>query len=532
VNADLIVEKPGVHRLSRTNIGITFILLGIFIAGAYFRLYEIGSKTIWLDEAFSIFMATKPVPEMLRLVIEIEKHPPLYYLLLHAWMQIGDDSAAWVRAFSALFGILTLPVIYLAGKQLASRKAGILAALILAINPLQIAFAQETRVYTLLTFAVTFTIWMLIRLLTDPRSFSQPIGSGFAARLKRNSDSISHATDFTWLGYILGTAGVCYLHNTGFFFPLAVNIFVFGFILSRRFNKVEGLRFSPPSIKNWIIAQLGAFLLWSPWIGPFIAQSRDLDQNFWIPMPTWEIILDTIRALLIDNLQYSGWLSFAWIPVVLLGILGLVYFCRQPVAIALLLTLFFTPILGQLLVSLRVPIFYVRALIWVPVPFFLAMAAGILSLRRRFLISAAVAMLVFFNFIGASNYFNYAEKERWDQAAAYVAENVVKDDMIIFNAGWVQIPFDYYFDDYGIAVEKVGAPATMFERGELEPIMQEADIPRLRTFLQNQERVWLVYSHQWYTDPKRLVLTTIREDFTQMQHEEFFQVDVYLYGAK
>jgi hypothetical protein len=50
--------------------------------GAFLRFYDIGSKTIWLDEAFSIFMSAKPVPEMLKLIVDIEKHPPLYYFLL------------------------------------------------------------------------------------------------------------------------------------------------------------------------------------------------------------------------------------------------------------------------------------------------------------------------------------------------------------------------------------------------------------------------------------------------------------------
>jgi mannosyltransferase len=136
----------------------------------FLRLYEISSKSIWLDEAFSIFMSAKPVSEMLRLIVDIEKHPPLYYLLLHFWMRIGGDSAAWVRSFSAIFGILTIPIMFLVGRRLAGKWIGLLAALILAINPLQIAFAQETRVYTLLTFTVTFAIWMVTRLLTDVRS--------------------------------------------------------------------------------------------------------------------------------------------------------------------------------------------------------------------------------------------------------------------------------------------------------------------------------------------------------------------------
>jgi mannosyltransferase len=518
--------------LNRTSVNVALVLFSITLLGAFLRFYDIGSKTIWLDEAFSIFMSAKPVPEMLKLIVDIEKHPPLYYFLLHYWMRLGGDGAAWVRSLSALFGILTIPIIFFAGKRLAHPYIGLLAALILAVNPLQIAFAQETRVYTLLTFAVTCAIWMVIRLLTDNLSSHQPIGIGIVRLIRHRLAGPALLTDFSWFGYVFSTAIVLYLHNTGFFFPLAVNIFVIVLIVYHHFSKPVSGYFSPPSLKNWIIAQVGVFLLWAPWLGPFIAQSQDLDQSFWIPIPTLDIIFDTIQSLLIAYLPPSGWMNLAWIPVVLLGILGLIYFRRHAVASAFLLTLFFTPIVGQLLVSLRVPIFYVRALIWVPIPFFLLMSAGILQLRNRLFVIAAALLLVFLNISAASNYYQYVEKERWDQAAAFVAQNIEKNDIIVFNAGWVQIPFDYYFDAYSLEVEKFGVPATLFERGEIEPIMQEEDRPRLRSILQGRDRAWLVYSHQWYTDPLGLVPATLQEEFILLQQEQFFQVDVYLYEAK
>ena len=76
------------------------------------RLYEIGSKGLWLDEAFSIWMARQPVPQILSWLVRIDQHPPLYYLLLHQWLRFGEGEAA-VRALSALLSTLTIPVFYL-----------------------------------------------------------------------------------------------------------------------------------------------------------------------------------------------------------------------------------------------------------------------------------------------------------------------------------------------------------------------------------------------------------------------------------
>jgi len=126
-----------------------FVLLAITALGGFLRLYQIGSKGLWLDEAFSVWLGWQPVGQMLSWLIRIDQHPPLYYLLLHVWMHLGDD-AATVRALSALCGTLTIPVIYLLGRRLADEKVGLLAALILAVSPFHVRFAQETRMYTLL----------------------------------------------------------------------------------------------------------------------------------------------------------------------------------------------------------------------------------------------------------------------------------------------------------------------------------------------------------------------------------------------
>ena len=40
------------------------------------RFYLIGSKTVWLDEAFSIWLARQPLWEMYDWLVRIDQHPP------------------------------------------------------------------------------------------------------------------------------------------------------------------------------------------------------------------------------------------------------------------------------------------------------------------------------------------------------------------------------------------------------------------------------------------------------------------------
>ena len=150
-------------------------VVAVTALGGFLRVYQIGGQGLWLDEAFSVRLGWQPVGEILGWLVRIDQHPPLDHLLLHFWMGLGDDPAT-VRALSALCGTLTIPLVYLLGRRLADDRAGFLAALILAVSPFHVRFAQETRMYTLLTLNVSLALYALARLLTDPRSAEARLG--------------------------------------------------------------------------------------------------------------------------------------------------------------------------------------------------------------------------------------------------------------------------------------------------------------------------------------------------------------------
>src|SRR5688572_9997532 len=86
------------------------LLALLILLGAFLRFYQIGAKTIWLDEAFSIWIAHHSLPELWSWLIRIDHHPLLYYSLLHIWQFIFGDLQGAVRAFSALCSTLTIPL--------------------------------------------------------------------------------------------------------------------------------------------------------------------------------------------------------------------------------------------------------------------------------------------------------------------------------------------------------------------------------------------------------------------------------------
>jgi len=547
--------------------GVDRLCLGaVMVLGGFLRVYQIGGKGLWLDEAFSVWLGWQPVGEMLSWLVRIDQHPPLYYLLLHFWMALGDDPAT-VRALSAIFGTLTIPVVYLLGRRLADGKVGLLAALILAVSPFHVRFAQETRMYTLLALNASLALYALICLL-DRVSGSRldkrgSLGTAVAGALEARTCSGSshripnelgspalkprefpkthkretHRPDLAWLGYVFFTAATLLTHNTAVFFPIATNLLILGLLLIRRLPVtlspclLVSLSSCLPSLRKWLLAQAGVFLLWSPWLPAFVVQSVGVYREFWLPAPTWVTVAGAVGAFVSDFLPlppvgaYAVGMLYAG-----LALLGLVYFRQRPVHIAFLLVIFTTPFVGEWLVSLRRPIFYDRTLIWASVPLYLLLAAGVRQLRRWPYVLAVIVMVLAINTLSLREYYVHFEKEQWDDAAAFVAERVQPDDLILFNATWTQIPFDYYFRRmYNRPVAEHGVPVDLFDQGVLEPKMTVDDLPHLRALVQGHERVWLVYSHGWYTDPQGLIPPALEEESDLLDRWDFYGLQVRLY---
>ncbi len=544
-----------------------WLVVAFTLIGGWLRVFQLGSKGMWLDETFSVWLSSQSIPDMLQWIVKIDQHPPLYYLLFHYWVAHYGDTPYYVRLFSALFGTATIPVMYLIGKRISGVVVGLSAAVFLCFSTFNIFYAQEARMYTLLMFNAAVAIYALVRLLTDPRSV-RPIGSQFREYLhdwrtlgpverdpKRNFSYMDDPryrsrwkdwvyrhrwnpiqtieTDLAWVVFIIFSAATLLTHNTAVFFSLAANIFVLGLMFFRKIKRSESLpAFQAPSFGNWMKAQAGTFLLWSPWAFAFIQQVRRVDQGFWLPKPDWYTVTQTLRALLNASAPTQISQVMTWVLCAVLCF-GLVYYRKKLSIFLFLATLFAVPVLGELLVSIRRPVFIDRTLIWITIPMFLLLAAGIAQLRFRLLMPLMLGILATNYLFSTGDYYRFYQKEDWSSPAGYVANFVEKDDLILFNSNMVRIPFDYYFKTwanlYDLQVEKHGVPVDLFESGILEPKMTNEDIPGLISTLHGHNRVWLVYSHNDYTDPMGLIPQTLASQMKLLQTRDFYGVQVQLY---
>ncbi|OLP20342.1 hypothetical protein BST81_00990 [Leptolyngbya sp. 'hensonii'] len=256
-------------------VGIIVILsLGIFL-----RVSHLDGKPIWADESVTLSVVSGYWPtdwihrfssgqvftvkellqyqypnsdrgwgEVWKLIAE-DTHPPLYPILARYWLLWFGNSVTVLRSLSVVFGLLLIPCIYwLSWELFRSPLLGLLAALLMAVSPIHIYYAQEARLYSLFTLLTLLSAIALLR----------------AIRLK---------TRMAWLIY--GLTLVLGLYSYLFFIFVAIGYLGYVFFL-------EGFCWTRTSVKS-LIAFLASLIIFVPWIVVIVENYSDFkERSAWV----------------------------------------------------------------------------------------------------------------------------------------------------------------------------------------------------------------------------------------------------------
>jgi uncharacterized membrane protein len=163
VDPPSLIERPTVHlpRLNSRQLAALGALAAVALAAAL-RGYRAGDLSLWLDEGLTIHVTRLPWPVVLGLEGPYPAaNPPLYYALTKlASAVVGELFAG--RMLSVIAGTATVGVVYALGSRLVDRRAGLAAALILALSPLHIWYSQEARQYAIAGLAVAVAYLALV----------------------------------------------------------------------------------------------------------------------------------------------------------------------------------------------------------------------------------------------------------------------------------------------------------------------------------------------------------------------------------
>ncbi|WP_052055698.1 glycosyltransferase family 39 protein [Myxosarcina sp. GI1] len=324
---------------------LTIFILVILLLGIWLRFTNLERQVYWIDEVHTSLRAAgysrtefveqapdgyivgredlqkfqQLTPERNFIAgvkaIASSEHSPLYYVLARLGMELFGSSIAVTRGVAALISLLAFPCIYLLAKELFnSSLVGLIAMALLAVSPFHLLYAREAREYSLLTVTILLSSWVLLK-------------------------AIKHNHKSYWSWYGISVALCLYAHPLAIFALIAHGIYV-----------AVGNKFSWQRLKAYFIASGTGILLFIPWIVVFIVNGdgvgswieRKIDLGVWLQR--WILNLSSIffdlqvgysdRLFDVESgqdlvINYSNWLNYLIIPILLFIIYALYFVVRH-----------------------------------------------------------------------------------------------------------------------------------------------------------------------------------------------------------
>jgi uncharacterized membrane protein len=475
-------------------------LIALALVAFLLRTPHLDTQSLWRDEVDVIRLASEPWPELIQNLAQIKHNGPLFYLLMRGWLRLVGNSEFALRYLPLCFGILTIPLVHRAGRQLVGGRAAKMTATLAAISPYLVWYSQDAKMYALVTALALMAISCQL-------------------------EALARGQARWWIAFVITASLSLYIHLLS---ALMIPIYVAAFLLA--WPRCRGRWW-------WGLASLGLltlpYLPLAAWQLPLVLDTYETGHPFY---PISQMLSLLFNLYTRGVAMVGGWVVMAaFLFATLSGVFSpLARDSRNSSAGSssyvpggirsrlLLLGWLFLPVAVVYLISLRAPIFEPRYLIFVAPAFYLLTGLGIAVLSRlsRTATGLALSLVLSFSLLGIWVQASTPIKSDFRAAANYVSSHRPGGTPILFQMPYVQHTFDYYFDGDYLALE---GPWTNdgLAQAQLEVIMAG--------MLERHADVWLVTSESWLWDSRDLTRAWLDDNADLIESANFALVDVYYY---
>jgi mannosyltransferase len=437
------------------------ILSILLLIGLTLRLAALAKQSLWIDEIYSLELASADVKAIITGKLGDHHTPPFYYLLLHYWLSFGSSEFS-LRLLSVLFGVASIFVSFILGKRLFDTRVALVTTSLLAFSPFHIYYAQEARMYTLMTFLALISTYCLVLLLPRDKWSS-------------------------WLGFISISVMGIYTHYYMVFLLIAQNIYVIW--LYRNNASMQ---------KKWLASQLLIMIVYLPWLTVIFELAASGGQSFrahLLPILPYAFFRMSVGYSVLpinhelkQNIfnavkEHSFILIFVFSLFFTLIANGIKVLFKMQQYFFLFSCIILCSVFLPLLISIKVPMFSDRYLIIISPFIYILISLGLTRIKPTVLsIFCAISISIIFSYSLYNYYFSDSYgKEQWRESAKYIESNISQRDILLFDASFTQLSFDYYYKG-------------KHPRYGLKNYTHE-EYSKVLTLTKCYEQIWLILSH-------------------------------------
>lgn len=483
-----------------------FWIILILFAGTLLRYYQNTDISLWHDEAFSALLIKYSWTEMLHRII-LDVHPPMYYVFLRFWHYAFGDSLLALRSMSVFFGVGTIWAGWLFVKEaFKSERAALWVAALLALNPFQIQYATEARMYTMGAFFVVLSAYFLVKALREQTELFA-LNKGNMPHLPE-SLALRRSVALNYLGFTVSTIIIIYTHYYLLF--AAAAICFYGFV--HLFFHHQG------NIRKYFLLAASYLLLaisYLPWLSAFLYQYRQVGAGYWIPpMDKWSVP-STLYTLVV-GFGHNAWQESVQPLLILTTIITVfvtIWFLVKTQVMHKWLVLFVTlaPFLGSLLFFLLArlkgsdsSVYLVRYFLFTSAFLCVIFGVWLSEVKYKKFASALLAALLILNIAAQYKHLkdlNLAERKGMNQVAKVLQANVETDDKLYVGTTFEFFNLKYYVSKMEVPLPRPllftgGRPVKNMAHFEGTAILTDEDI--VLDFNQDVKKgqtVWLVWTN-------------------------------------
>ncbi|MHA2062306.1 MAG: glycosyltransferase family 39 protein [Candidatus Sifarchaeia archaeon] len=397
-------------------------------------MQTVFNQSIWGDEGFSAILSMKSLPEIIRIIIN-DTSPPLWNISEWVVFNTFGTSEIAIRGLATFYFLLAVLFVYKIGNFIWDKKTGLIAAILTFLNPFFFTYAFEGRMYSILAFGVTMSMYFFLKILYD-------------------SDKNSK---LNIVGYIIGTLWAMYSHHFAIFALFVQGFwFIYEFFFGKRKTAIN-------IFKGFILVGIG----YIPWLYPLYKQTTMVGGGFWLGTPTLEDLIKIMGEYLAVGIKHK----FAFLSLYLALILLALRNWKEKIRNSLIFTMWFLgPIVMTWLVSqVFQSIFFNRYLLY-SIPG----AMLILASQRRKYVNILFVVLIGLFVIIDYHYFTHPIKLPFREMSQYVKSAKNENDFLV---NWNSASHHIWETKY------YGIPAPIYIPGEGElpffvgtALMGEGDI--------------------------------------------------------
>lgn len=132
------------------------------IAGALLRLWDLSNQSLFLDEGYTVWLASQSWSGMMHHIVYNDFHPPLFYALTYAAIRVLHWPVWDYRFLTVPWGLLTIVASWAIARRIFGDAAAAITAIIIAVEPSIIEWDRLFRMYSVMTAIAALSWWLVL----------------------------------------------------------------------------------------------------------------------------------------------------------------------------------------------------------------------------------------------------------------------------------------------------------------------------------------------------------------------------------